>query len=184
MRPVSARLGLSLSVTARLDDGRVSFVGEHVRSAHAILRPALQDLSLALVGVRRMAALHERFMGIPGPTDVLTFPLEHDDAGHVTSGEVVVCVPEARRQAKARGIPVERELLLYALHGLLHLCGYDDRTDASFATMHRTEDRILTQLGVGPVFNTAAAPSAPRRTIRNRLGRRANRAKSSATGAD
>jgi probable rRNA maturation factor len=122
-----------------------------------------------------MALLHEQFLGIAGPTDVLTFPLEEDRRGRVTAGEVVVCVPEARRQAKRNGAGVERELLLYALHGMLHLCGYDDRTAAAFHTMHATEDRILTQLGVGPVFNPgppSAAPSAappargrpPRRT--------------------
>ena len=91
-------------------------------------------------------------MGIAGPTDVLTFPLDLDVRGRPVAGEVVVCVSEARRRAKEHGVPLERELLLYALHGLLHLCGYDDRTDASFRAMHRTEDQILTRLGVGPVF--------------------------------
>jgi probable rRNA maturation factor len=103
-----------------------------------------------------MAELHEQFLHITGPTDVLTFPLETDSLGRVTAGEVVVCVPEARRRARVEGVPVERELLLYALHGMLHLAGFDDRTAPDFATMHRTEDDILTQLGVGPVF------SAPR----------------------
>ena len=50
---------------------------------------------LALVGDARMSALHEQFMGIEGPTDVLTFPIDHDPAGRVTSGEVIVCVPRA-----------------------------------------------------------------------------------------
>ena len=160
------------------------YLRRHLRTAHRVVRAPLQDLSLALVGDRCMADLHERFMGIPGPTDVLTFPLDHDQAGNVVAGEVVVCVPEARRQAKARGIPVERELLLYALHGMLHLCGYDDRTDASFRTMHRTEDRILAQLGVGPVFNAAPPSPAPRKSAGKRHPRRpASRARRNATGA-
>ena len=99
-------------------------------------------------------------MGVLGPTDVLTFPLETDATGHTISGEIVVCVPEARRRARENGIPLEREVLLYALHGMLHLIGYDDRTDAGFAKMHRMEDDILTKLGVGPVFR---APTGPRR---------------------
>ena len=108
-----------------------------------------------------MSALHKQFMAIAGPTDVLTFPMETDTRGRVISGEVIVCVPQALRQAKARTIPPRLELLLYALHGLLHLLGYDDRTDSAFRIMHRTEDAILTELGFGPVFAAAAAP--PRR---------------------
>jgi probable rRNA maturation factor len=113
-----------------------------------------------------MAQLHERFMGIPGPTDVLTFPLDEDAGGRVTAGEVVVCVPEAVRRANFEGHPPERELLLYALHGLLHLCGYDDRTAGGFRRMHRTEDMILTQLGIGPVFETARPPQQRKRARR------------------
>ena len=114
---------------------------------------------MVLVGDRRMGALHEEFLGISGPTDVLTFPLESDAQGGVTAGEVIVCVPEARRQAKARGIQLRLEALLYALHGMLHLLGYDDRTDRAFRIMHRTEDAILTKLGFGPVF-AARSPSS------------------------
>jgi probable rRNA maturation factor len=134
-----------------------------------------------MVGDRRMAELHLQFMGVAGPTDVLTFPLDHDAHGNVVAGEVVVCVPEARRRAKDHNVSVEQELLLYALHGMLHLCGYDDRTDASFRTMHAAEDRILTQLGVGPVFDPNrtghATPTAPGVRSRGRgKGRKRNRA--------
>jgi probable rRNA maturation factor len=132
-----------------------------LKSAHAILKPPLTELSVALVGDKRMCDLHDRFMGIPGPTDVLTFPLDEDGRGRVTGGEVVVCLPEARRRAREHRTPLEHELLLYALHGLLHLCGYDDRTQRAYATMHRTEDEILNRLGVGPVFSPAAALGTP-----------------------
>ncbi len=117
-----------------------------------MLSSPLAELSLALVNDLRMSQLHQRFMNISGPTDVLTFELERDRRGRVTAGEVVVCVPEARRQAKARGTELRMELLLYALHGVLHLCGFDDRTDRGFRNMHRREDDILTALGFAPVF--------------------------------
>jgi probable rRNA maturation factor len=121
-----------------------------------------------------MADLHEQFLGLPGPTDVLTFPLETNLRGQVVSGEVVVCVPEARRQAKSRKLPVERELLLYALHGMLHLAGFDDRTDADYRRMHRTEDMVLSKLGVGKVFAADAAETAqpPAREAGRKLVRR------------
>ena len=99
-----------------------------------------------------MSQLHQRFLGIAGPTDVLTFELDHDSRGRVTAGEIVICVPEARRQARLRNTGVERELLLYALHGMLHLSGFDDRTAAGFGRMHQKEDEILARLGIGPVF--------------------------------
>ena len=122
-----------------------------------MLRPPLAELSLALVGDRRMSALHEQFLNLPGPTDVLTFPLETDRRGRPLSGEVVVCVPEARRRARELGTDERREALLYALHGMLHLGGFDDRTPRGYRTMHATEDAILSRLGVGPVF----APARP-----------------------
>lgn len=114
---------------------------------------ALRELSLALVGDKKMSDLHEEFLSIAGPTDVLTFPLDEDSRGRVTSGEIVICVPEALRQSKSRGVDPRLELLLYALHGMLHLAGFDDRTDRDFAAMHRTEDSILKRLGFDPVFH-------------------------------
>ena len=154
-RPTAAVPPLVLTVTARAGATHLAFVRRHLRAAHALLAPPLTELSVALVGDKRMADLHERFMRIPGPTDVLSFPLDEDRRGRVTAGEVVVCVPEAARRAAGHGVSVRQELLLYAVHGLLHLCGYDDLTPAGFRRMHRREDRILSALGVGPVFGPA-----------------------------
>ncbi|HEX8911928.1 MAG TPA: rRNA maturation RNase YbeY [Humisphaera sp.] len=159
-----------LTVTAESATGRpfMPFLRKHLRAAHAILKPALREFSVALVGDATMSRLHVQFMNVAGPTDVLTFPLDEDARGRVTAGEVVVCVPEARRRSKAEGTDVRREVLLYALHGMLHLCGYDDTTPAEFARMHRAEDRILTRLGVGPVF--AAAAGSGRKTGAGKVG--------------
>jgi probable rRNA maturation factor len=179
----AARSPLAVAIAADVGAAHVPFIRRHLRKAHAILRPPLRELSVALVNDRRMSDLHERFMNIPGPTDVLTFPLDLDSRGRPVSGEVVVCVPEARRRARERKIPLERELLLYALHGMLHLCGYDDRTDASFRAMHRTEDQILTRLGVGPVFEAGdAARHAASRATRpaHRAGSRGPRSRGGA----
>jgi probable rRNA maturation factor len=156
---------LKLSISAAAGKRYVSFLRQHIPAAHKILRDQhrcrITDLSLALVGDACMAALHHQFMNLPGPTDVLTFPLDLDGRGRTLSGEVVVCVPEARRRARESHATVQNELLLYALHGLLHLCGFDDTTARAFRVMHQTEDRILTKLGIGPVFATASAgPSA------------------------
>ena len=147
-----------LHITARAGKPHAAYLRRKLRAAHAALKPPLAELSLALVGDAEMSHLHQQYLNIPGPTDVLTFPLDLDRRGRPLSGEVVVCVPEARRQARLSATLVERELLLYALHGMLHLCGFDDRTAAGFQKMHRTEDQILTRLGVGPVFAPPARP--------------------------
>ncbi len=132
-----------------------------------MVKSDLRELSVALVNDSRMSELHLRFMDLAGPTDVLTFPLE--GAGrHVTAGEVVVCVPEARRRAAEHATRVEHELLLYAIHGMLHLCGFDDRTPDRYHAMHRKEDQILTTLGIGPVFSRKTGIAAPGRGRRRR----------------
>jgi rRNA maturation RNase YbeY len=143
---------LDLTITATTGREYSAFARRHLLAAHRVLHPPLCELSIAFVGDARMSELHERFMNISGPTDVLTFPLEQNNRGQITSGEVVVCIPQAKRQSKLRSIPVQREVLLYALHGMLHLCGFDDRTPAEFKKMHAMEDKILSRIGVGATF--------------------------------
>ena len=166
---------LDLTLTATTGRTFLPYLRRHLLAAHRLLNPPLTDLSLALVGDKRMADLHLRFLNLPGPTDVLTFPLDLDSRGRPVSGEVVVCVPEARRRVTARGTGLRRELLLYALHGLLHLSGYDDQTDPDYSAMHRTEDAILTRLGIGPVFSAGRDPRRPEHTHRRPRRPRASR---------
>ena len=83
---------------------------------------------------------------------------------------IVICVPEARRRAKEQRSSARNELLLYAIHGMLHLCGFDDRTEAAFQKMHRMEDDILIRLGLGPVFEPADS-SRSTRALASRRGR-------------
>jgi probable rRNA maturation factor len=169
-RSKSIAAPLEVSVQAQAGSKYANFLRRHLLRAHAILHPALRELSVALVGDARMSMLHQQFMDIAGPTDVLTFPLEFDKRKRVVSGEVIICVPEAVRQARTRKLRVDRELLLYALHGMLHLCGFDDRTEAAFQKMHRMEDDILIRLGLGPVFAPADS-SRSTRALASRRGR-------------
>jgi probable rRNA maturation factor len=144
------RGAIQLTVTAVCGSMFVPYLRRHLRAAHKLVKKAPRELSFALVSDATMAELHQQFMGINMPTDVLTFELEHGSRGRVTGGEVVICVPQARRQAKTN---TEEELLLCAIHGMLHLSGFDDKTGPEFTAMHRAEDRILSRLGVGKVFN-------------------------------
>jgi rRNA maturation RNase YbeY len=151
----SPRFDLAISASTPAAKRLVPLLVRHVRKVRSMLASSLQELSIALVGNPQMSELHHEFLGILGPTDVLTFELDSDSRGRVTSGEIAICVPEARRQAKLRGGKIEHEVLLYAIHGMLHLSGFDDKSDRGFQLMHRREDQILTALGVGPVFGSA-----------------------------
>jgi probable rRNA maturation factor len=131
-----------------------------LRQAARLVRTSLRELSVALVGTATMSRLHRQYLGVSGPTDVLTFAIDMGAGGGAVSGEVVLCVSVARRQAATAGVSLNDELLLYALHGLLHLCGYDDRDGGGYRRMHRAEDRILKKIGVGRIFD--AGPTRAR----------------------
>ncbi|MEM8874392.1 MAG: rRNA maturation RNase YbeY [Planctomycetota bacterium] len=152
-----------LTVTARAGRAHVEHVREHLDRCLALLaergESVLVELSVALVGDKVMSELHGRFSGDPTPTDVLTFELDHDEQERCTEGEVIVCVAQARRTAAERGTDLADELLLYALHGTLHLCGYDDQSADDFRAMHAREDELLTEIGVGAVFESSVESS-------------------------
>jgi probable rRNA maturation factor len=178
---MSSRLAakpIDLQIHAKVGGAFVPTLGRQLHRALRLMRTQLKQVSIALVGDALMSKLHVQFMHVAGPTDVLTFELEHDAKGRVTEGEIVVCVPEARRQAREHGTKVEHELLLYAIHGLLHLSGYDDRTEAGFRAIHREEDRILVALRVGPVFAPKGTPTPRTAASKSRgAGRKVGRKK-------
>lgn len=107
------------------------------------------EVSFAVVSDAAMRDLHRRALGEDRPTDVLAFPLA--GAGG-PEGEVVCSAETARREAARRGTDPYHELVLYAVHGLLHLVGHDDRRPAARARMRRAERRALAALEIGPVF--------------------------------
>lgn len=98
----------------------------------------LAELSLLLVDEPAMAELHEKWMGEPGPTDVLAFPMDELRPGHLSGGsdesgdpdpgllgDVVLCPAVAEAQARLAGHGTEDELRMLCTHGILHLLGYD-----------------------------------------------------------
>jgi probable rRNA maturation factor len=93
----------------------------------------LAELSVIVVSNRRMAALHRRFLHLPGPTDVITF--QH--------GEIFVSAEVARAQARRFGNSLEAELRLYIAHGLLHLHDFDDKAPAAAAEMERAQEKLM-----------------------------------------
>ena len=126
-----------------LSERRIRETVEHVLRRERV--PARFTVSVAIVSDGTMRRLHRDFLGIDSPTDVLTFPLG-EDVGLL--GEVIACAGVARREAAARGMRAADELLLYVVHGVLHLAGYDDVTPRAFERMHRREAELLAERGV------------------------------------
>ncbi|MDX1565158.1 MAG: rRNA maturation RNase YbeY, partial [Phycisphaeraceae bacterium] len=87
----------------------------------------IHRLDVVVVDDAAMARLHKAHLDLDGPTDVLSFDLR-DHPQDPVEAEVYVCLEEARRCAEQHGHAARSELLLYAVHGLLHQIGYDDRT--------------------------------------------------------
>ena len=127
-----------------VDPARVAAAAAYTLEAEG----CAQLLSVTLVDDDEMAELHVRFSGVAGPTDVLAFPLADDGGPPLPPelqllGEVVVSTDTAAREAEARGHAFERELLLYVIHGTLHLLGYDDHEPSARARMHARQDALL-----------------------------------------
>ena len=84
------------------------------------------EISLSFVGERAIQTLNRKFMKKNKPTDVLSFPLgDKAPDGKFYLGDIVIAVPVAFRQARAKGHSLDRELRLLTIHGFLHLLGYD-----------------------------------------------------------
>jgi probable rRNA maturation factor len=93
----------------------------------------LPEVDVAIVSDRVIARVHEQFMNIPGPTDVITF--EH--------GEIVMSAETAVVHSRRYGQAVNIELALYTVHGLLHLNGYEDAAAGDAQRMRKTQERIM-----------------------------------------
>jgi probable rRNA maturation factor len=99
------------------------------------------EVALVLTGDRAVRTLNARYRGKDKPTDVLSFP---GPGGEVGLGDIVISVETAARNAKEYGRTLPQELDILALHGFLHVLGYDHETDDG--TMDRLEKRLRRRL--------------------------------------
>lgn len=143
----------------------------------AVIRMILEDasirdarISVAVVDSATMRRLHARYLEIDETTDVLSFLLERG-RGRL-EGEVVVCQPVAKRSARRFGWSAGDELLLYVVHGTLHLVGYDDRKPTQRRRMRSRERHYLARLGLDARYDAPRAkPRRPRARARARGGK-------------
>lgn len=105
-----------------------------------------RSVNVLVTDDRKIAELHWRYMKIQGPTDVMAFGM--CEGKRITGdsqllGDVVVSVDTAKRMAKRLGLPIHQEIERYVVHGILHLLGYRDDTQAKARVMHRKQEEIL-----------------------------------------
>jgi probable rRNA maturation factor len=123
------------------------------RAAQATLAytdaPVGADLSLVLTDDAQLRQLNRQYLGIDSPTDVLSFPAGETDpeTDLIYLGDVLISYQRAQAQSAAGGHPVEDELQLLVVHGVLHLLGFDHAEGTEKAKMWAEQSAILSQLG-------------------------------------
>ena len=143
-----------MPLTIEIADDQSAHAIDHARLKRAV-RSVLQaagirsaEISIAIVDDRRMHALNRQYLDHDYPTDVLSFILERDASTGSLEGEVIVSADYAAREATRYGWTTGDELLLYVIHGCLHLVGHDDHTPEGQAAMRAAEAGHLAEFGL------------------------------------
>ena len=111
------------------------------------------ELSIILTDDARLHELNLNYLEVDAPTDVLSFPASETDpeTGARYIGDILISVPRAQAQADAAGHPLEAEVQLLVVHGVLHLLGHDHARAAEKARMWKAQAEILERLGIGHI---------------------------------
>jgi probable rRNA maturation factor len=119
-----------------------------IRSAKALVNAVLasqgiacEEVGIHFVTKRRISALHQDHFNDPTPTDCITFPIDADYLG-----DVFICPSVAIEYAQKRGLDPIQETMLYTVHGLLHLLGYDDLSLNEKRSMRKKEKECMAYL--------------------------------------
>jgi probable rRNA maturation factor len=158
--PLSGCGGYSIAVANRqrrwrVDSGALKAAALSVLQGEGI---AIADVSIAIVNDAAIHDINRQFLKHDEPTDVISFVLDQD--GQSIDGEIVLSADTAAATAKKIGWSTEDEMLLYVIHGALHLTGYDDLQPAARRQMRSREKHYLAQLGVkSPIRKSTTARS-------------------------
>ncbi len=106
------------------------------------------EISIAIVDDQNMKALNRQYLDHDYATDVLSFVMELDPASNRLDGQLIVSADTAQRVAEELQVPLDDELLLYVVHGMLHLVGLRDNEPQSAAVMRAAEANYLARFGV------------------------------------
>ncbi len=98
-----------------------------------------KEISIVFVGARRMQSINKKYLGHDYVTDVITFDLQE-------AAEIIICPMVAFKNARDYGQSLTKEILLYVIHGILHLAGYDDHAPRDRDVMRLKEQQLLGQI--------------------------------------
>jgi probable rRNA maturation factor len=127
------------------------------RAANAALehesRSLDSELSIILTDDARLHELNLNYLGVDAPTDVLSFPASETDpeTGARYIGDILISIPYAAKSAEKAGHPLESEVQLLVVHGVLHLIGHDHAEAEEKARMWQAQAEILKRLGLGQI---------------------------------
>jgi len=130
-------------------------VAQHVLDAERL--PPETEVAVVFVDGDQMARYNQRFMDRHGPTDVLAFPLHSNEPGRppvanrggppIGLGDVFICPAVVMESASVSGAPLDDEMALMVVHGMLHLLGWDHKDDQEAERMEARERELLAGLG-------------------------------------
>ena len=157
MRPLAQRLTMPYTIDVQ-STGNYPMELARLVAAAANASVAYKEcpdgaaLTVLLTDDEHLRLLNKQYRGEDHPTDVLSFPSGDPIPGGENLldylGDIAISVPHAQRQAQAKGHETTAELQLLAVHGVLHLLGYDHETEQDKAEMWRSQEAILAQLGL------------------------------------
>lgn len=127
-----------VETVARVADETLSLLAE--RYLDRVKLP--ERVEVTLIDDETIARVHGEFMDDPTPTDVITFPYGEE-------GEILISVETASRHSQEFGVGFDRELVLYVVHGTLHLGGYKDHTSESQTEMNELQEQFVAELFEG-----------------------------------
>ena len=126
-----------------------------VTRAAAMLSTGAAELAIVLTDDSTIRALNRDWRGVDKPTNVLAFPTKHAAAGHL--GDIVLAFETISREARCERKPLAHHLAHLAVHGFLHLVGFDHERPKDALEMERTERKILRQLAIPDPYRPARA---------------------------
>lgn len=111
------------------------------------------DITIVLTDDAQLRELNREYLGVDGPTDVLSFPADESDpeTGATYLGDILISIPRAAQQAQATGHPLEAEVQLLVVHGVLHLLGHDHAEAEEKTRMWAEQEKVLERLGLGHI---------------------------------
>jgi probable rRNA maturation factor len=152
------------------DAGKLEkIVRRAVAQAAGTLSTRGAELAIVLSDDSAIRALNRDWRGIDAATNVLSFPTNNAGGKHL--GDIVLAFETIAREARAEGKPLAHHLAHLAVHGFLHLAGYDHEQDEDARTMEGAERKILRRLGIADPYRPPPRPRSPT----NRTVKRANK---------